>query len=109
MNTQMIPIGKPYVYVDEPAEFSDLAKKTDLNRRKTADSIERELSEQHRRNREARRERRRLVENCKLLALGMVSACCAICAVQVFLASYHALAVFPAALSVIAICRGVCR
>lgn len=110
-NTQIIPIGKriDHVYVDEPGEFAAFAAQTDSRKRREAEDVQESLKERNRQRREARHERRRIVHNCTLLCLGMVATCCAISAVLAWQASYPALAVFPAALALLAIWAGVRR
>lgn len=110
-NTQIIPIGKriDHVYVDEPEDFRVLAAATDRRKQREAEDVQESLRERNRQRREARHERRRIVHNCTLLCLGMVATCCAISAVLAWQASYPALAVFPAALALLAIWSGVRR
>ena len=105
----IIPAGKriDHVYVDEPSEFAALAAQTDSRKRREAEDVQESLKERNRQRREARQERRRIVHNCKLLMLGMASACCGICAVLAWRAAYPALAIFPAALALLAIRAGV--
>lgn len=108
-NTQIIPISKrvDHVYVDEPEDFRVLAAATDRRKQQEAESVQESLKERNRQRREARQERRRIVHNCTLLCLGMVATCCAISAVLAYRTSYSALAIFPAALELLAIWVGV--
>lgn len=107
MNTQMIPAESPCIYVDEPSEFRAFAEKTDENMRYFADEAAKQLARKHQACREARKQRRRIIRNCKLILLGIVASGCAIAAVLIWRASYPALAIFPAALAVISLAKGV--
>lgn len=104
---QIIPTSKPYVYVDEPAEFRALAAQTEAKKKNDMERIEAELRERNRQRREARQERDRIVRNCKLLFFGVIAACCGISALLAWKASYPALAIFPAVLTLISLAAGV--
>lgn len=109
MNAQIIPVGEriDHIYVDEPSEFRAFAAKTDSRKQREAADVQELLRERNRQKREARQERRRIARNCATLCLGMAATCCAISAVLAWQASYPALAIFPAALALLAICTGV--
>lgn len=108
-NTQIIPVGqrRDYEYVDEPKEFAFFARSTEQRKREEAARIEADIRDRNRRKKAAREERRTLVRNFKLMALGVAATCCAYTAFFAWRASYPALAVFPAVLAVLAIWAGV--
>lgn len=103
MNTNIIPA----VYVDESNEFRQFAERTDARCIRLAEQHAEEQREERRAAKERRAERRRIAHNCKLLMLGMLATCCGICAVLVYGATYPALAVFPAALAVLSLWKGI--
>lgn len=109
MNHQIIPVGEriDHVYVDEPAEFRALEAATNRRKRREAADGEERLRECDRRQRAERKERRQIMKNCLLLCLGMVATCCAASAVLAWQAAYPVLAVFPAALAMLAIGAGI--
>lgn len=107
MNTQIVPASTPHIYVDEPSEFRALESRTDARKQCESARIKTTLRERNRQRREARQERKRIVRNCKLLCLGIVAACCTTVAAFAAQATYPALAVFPAAISLLSIWSGV--
>ena len=108
-NTQIIPVGKriDHVCVDEASEFRALASRTDMRRIREAEYAQEELRERNRKRQQALQERKRVSRNCALLCLGMVAACCGICAAEAWHATYPALATFQAVLALLAIWTGV--
>ena len=109
MNHQIIPVGEriDHVYVDEPAEFRVLEAATNRRKRREAADGEERLRELDRRQRAERKERRQVLKNCMVLCLGMVATCCAASAVLAWKAAYPVLAVFPAALAMLAVGAGI--
>lgn len=99
--TALIPLP------DEAAEFRGFERRTDARRAAEARHQREAESRAAEAERLRRKETRRIIHNCKLLFLGMASACCGICAVLAWRASYPALAIFPAALALLAIWAGV--
>lgn len=109
MNHQIIPVGEriDHVYVDETAEFRVLEAATNRRKRREAADGEERLRELDRRQRAERKERRQVLKNCMVLCLGMVATCCAASAVLAWQAAYPVLAVFPAALALLAVGAGI--
>ena len=108
-NTQIIPVGqrRDYEYVDEPKEFAFFARSTEQRKQRDAERIESDLRERNRQRREAREDRRRLVQNCKLMFLGSAATLCMLSSVLAWRASYPALALFPAVLALVSLMEGV--
>lgn len=107
-NAQIIPVAqrRDNLYVDEPSEFAHLSRCTEKRKQRDAERIESDLRERNRQRREARNDRRRLIQNCKLMFLGATATLCAISAVLAWRASYPALAIFPATLTVVSLWAG---
>lgn len=103
--TNLIPVNA--VRVDEPSEFRALEERTIARCIRVAEQTAKSHREECRAAKERRAERRRIAHNCKLLMLGMLATCCGICAVLVYGATYPALAVFPAALAVLSLWKGI--
>ena len=108
-NTQIIPVGKriDHDFVDEASEFRAFASRTDMRRIREAECAQEALRERNRKRQQALQERKRISRNCALIFLGMVATCCGICAALAWRATYPALAMFPAALALLAIWAGV--
>lgn len=103
--TQIIPLDGSAT-IDENKEFSYFAAMTDNRKRREARDVEESLKERNRQRREQREARRHLIRNCKLMLLGAAAVASIAVAVMAW-DNTPVLAIFPAALAVLALSRGL--
>lgn len=97
---EIIQINDP---INESAEFKAFARRTDDRLRGEYERAEVELRNKNLCQRKKREARKKLLQDCKLFFCGVIATICCITAILAWDAAYHALAIFPAVLALLAI------